>query len=137
MTDQVDIPQVGNDGVVSVDRKGENFRTELDTLTGIRTEFYDKGDGHIYQKRIQDTTPIEKYAKHCRNHGGASDTEVLKHYATIPAIVIDEMYRKGIDVSRDGRAVFEYVNANYPALKVTDKWHDSAKKTTDGKIIVK
>lgn len=126
----------------SVERNGKNFRTEVDPETGVRSEFYDNGDGSITIKQHQDLEDHVNYAKECRNNGGATDIGEkdgvrLEHYAIIPAVVQHEMYTKGIDLSRDGKAVFDYINRFYPALKLTDKWHDSEKAKKNPKIIVK
>lgn len=120
---------------------GTKYQTEYDPLTGITSDFYEDhnsdGSVSITINQTQDIQGAVDYAKECRNHGGAGDSEQWNHYATIPAIVMHEMYQNGIDVSRDGKAVFKYINTNYPALKVTDKWHDDSRAKTPSGIIVK
>ena len=115
----------------------EKYLTEYDPLTGITSEFYDEGDMAITINRSQDIQGAVDYAKECRNHGGAGDSEQWKHYAIIPAIVMHEMYMQKIDVGNDHKAVFEFINKNYPALKVTDKWHDDRRSHSTKGIIVK
>ena len=64
--------------------------------------------------------------------------ETWNHYAIIPAIVQHQMYQRGIDVAKDGKAVFEFINKHYPALRLTNKWHDDRRaRTKDTRIIVK
>ena len=120
---------------------GTKYQTEYDPLTGITSEFYEehRSDGgiDITINQTQDIQGAVAYAKECRINGGAGDSEQWSHYATIPAIVMAEMYSKGIDVANDAKAVFMFINANYPALKMTEKWHDDRRSKTPTGIIVK
>ena len=115
---------------------GIEYDKEYDPLTGVTRRFIDEGDGSITIKQSQDMSGCVEYAKNIRNDPG-KEKENWHQYAIIPNLVQEEMYKKGIDVARDGRAVFQYVNAYYPALKLTNKWHDSPKAKKDGRIIVK
>lgn len=46
-------------------------------------------------------------------------------YASLPPIVIMELRNKGIDVFNPDhtKALIREINANYPSLKTTEKWH--------------
>jgi hypothetical protein len=112
---------------------------EFDPLTGITTTLdYDSDPGKVIVKQYQDLSEFTKYAAERRAREKPVQSETWNHYAIIPAIVMHEMFKRGIDVSRDGPAVFKFINEHYPALKLTTRWHDDRRaKVKDTKIIVK
>lgn len=112
---------------------------EYDPLTGIRREFdYDAEPGKVVVHSSQDIEAAVNYATARRQIEKPTQKETWNHYAVIPAIVQHQMYQRGIDVARDGKAVFEFINKHYPALKLTSKWHDDRRaRTKDTRIVVK
>jgi hypothetical protein len=112
---------------------------EYDPLTGVTTTFdYDSDPGKVIVKQSQDLSKFAEYAAARRALDKPVNSEGWNHYCTIPTVVLHEMYQKGIDVARDGEAVFKFINEHYPALRLTNKWHDDRRaKTKDTKIIVR
>lgn len=112
---------------------------EYDPVTGLRRELdYDSKPGSVIVKTTQDIEAAVDYAAHRRQIDKPVQKETWNHYAVIPAIVQHEMYQKGIDVMRDGKAVFNFINQHYPALKLTNKWHEDRRaRIKDTKIVVK
>ena len=112
---------------------------EIDHVTGIKYELdYDTDPGKVIVHQSQDIEAAVNYATHRRQIDKPVQKETWNHYAVIPAIVQHQMYQQGIDVARDGEAVFKFINQHYPALKLTNKWHDDRRaKKRDTRIVVK
>jgi len=111
---------------------------EYDSVTGIKRVLdYDSEPGKVVVTTTQDIEAAVDYAKERRKIDKPVQGETWNHYAIIPNIVQHQMYQKGIDVARDGKAVFKFINEHYPALKLTDKWHDDRRAKKDARIIVK
>lgn len=112
---------------------------EYDELTGVtRTFDYDSDPGKVVVHTSQDIEAAVDYARARRQIDKPVQEETWNHYAIIPEVVQHQMYQKGIDVARDGKAVFEFINKYYPCLRLTEKWHDDRRaKAKDTKIIVK
>jgi hypothetical protein len=105
--------------------RGEFF--DYDSLTGL-TEYYEETpDGKIHIHTYQDVEPVIDYWKALANEGlpdGNFKGEGW-HYATIPAIVVGQLFKKGISVldPNDTAKVVDEVNENYPWLKTTQRHH--------------
>jgi hypothetical protein len=110
---------------------------EYDPLTQVTTTIQYNDDLTINVNQSQDLSKFTEYAAIRRQNEKPVNKERWNHYATIPAIVMHQMYQKGIDVSRDGKAVFKFINENYPALKLTSKRHDDNRVVRDPRIVVK
>lgn len=101
-----------------------------DPITGIRTLFdYDDEKDLAVFRREEDVTAVLKIAAEARAKGvgsylGQSDEKWFPQ-AIIPATVMAEMMKKGIDVcgmeGKDAIAVAKEVEQNYSHLKLTDK----------------
>jgi len=115
---------------------GHVYDREYDPYTGMTHEYIDEGDGSITIRQKQDLSGAVEFAKDVRNTP-SKEKENWRHYAVIPALVLHDMYKAKIDVAKDPKAVFQFINKNYPALKVTDRWHDDRRAKKDGRIIVK
>ena len=110
---------------------------EYDELTGITTKIEYHDDMKVKVTQSQDLSAAVDYAAQRRRFDKPVNKETWNHYAIIPAIVMHEMYQKGIDVAHDAKAAFDFINTHYPALKLTDRWHDSRKAKRDGRIVIK
>lgn len=99
---------------------------DFDPLTGIKTVMDVEEDGRVRLTRTQDIEAVVNYATRQRIEGVRDKgiKESWWHYAYIPAIVMAEMYKQGIDVARDQKAVFQFINKHYPVLKTTEKHHE-------------
>src|SRR5688572_22952121 len=103
---------------------------DYDPLLGVTKYFdYDESKGDAVIRSEQDLQPLLSRNAELRNTG-ATDYGIkgeFWHYASIPPVVQLELRRKGIDIySKDKtmiRRMFDEINANYPALKVTQKAH--------------
>lgn len=110
--------------------RGDFF--DYDPLTGV-VEHYEeqwvdgKLVGHIHS--YQDVEPLLDAAKRIANSGTVDEAwtkQGVATYATIPAVVIHQMLKKGIKFfdPNDIGAVVREVNTNYPYLKLTHKHHE-------------
>ena len=103
-----------------------------DPATGVTEWFeYDPvaDEVTIYsEQKNRDIKAFLDLATKKRNNEEATKQGIKKgfwHYATLPPHVIVELKAKGIDVFNPNhtKAVVKEINANYPATKVTAKWH--------------
>ena len=102
---------------------------DYDPLYGVKRTFdYDESVGDFHMRTEQDVEPLLRRNAEARAIGAYdSPRRDLKFYASIPATVIMELRKKGIDIFRmdadQERRFFHEINTNYPLLKVTDKVH--------------
>lgn len=99
---------------------------DYDPVTGIRTDADYHEDGSVTLHRYADISAVVDYARR-QAIEGVRDRGIKEswwHYAYIPPSVMVEMHNKGIDTTRDQKAVFQYINKHYPALKTTEKHHE-------------
>jgi hypothetical protein len=101
-----------------------------DPLTGVKTLFdYDEEKDLAIFRREEDVSGLLKVAAETRARGPTSylntDDEQWWPQAMIPATVMAELLKKGIDVAamegRDATRLAQEIEQNYPALKLTDK----------------
>jgi len=86
---------------------------------------FDNEDDSMVVRRIQDATPYLERAHEAQVSGSwRGDDNTFWHYATIPITVMEELYRKGINVldEADTGKVMAEINLNYPWLKCTPKF---------------
>jgi hypothetical protein len=100
-------------------------------MTGVTEYFdYDELSGKVAIRTVQDVQPLLERNAALRN-GGLKDKDLnpggpmMRHYASVPMVVINEMLNKGIDFfdKNDFPKVIDEINKSYPYLKVTDKHH--------------
>ncbi len=101
-----------------------------DPLTGVRTLFdYDEEKDLAIFRREEDVSGILKVAAETRANGptsylGSKDEKWFPQ-AIIPATVMCELLKKGIDVAsmegKDATAVARVIEQSYPDLKLTNK----------------
>jgi hypothetical protein len=104
---------------------------EWDALTGTAEYFaYDNLTDKSIIRTEQDVEPLLNYNAGLRNEGIKDvllkdNIPSIRHYATVPIVVIMELKQKGIDFfdQNDMPKVLDEINQNYPYLKVTDKTH--------------
>lgn len=101
-----------------------------DPLHGMTEWFdYDDATDTVSITFEQDVTAAIDRATRIRNEGllehQIKADNYFCHYCDIPLGVILEMRQKGIDVYNDDHAprVFDEINKNYPALKLTRMTH--------------
>ena len=103
---------------------------DYDPLTGVRTLFdYDEEKDLAIFRREEDVEGILKVAAETRRRGPGSyvntPDEQWWPQALIPATVMAELLKKGIDVAamegRDATRLAKEIEQNYPNLKLTDK----------------
>lgn len=103
---------------------------EVNPVTKMKTWFdHDEQTGKSYLYHEQDLEPLLRWTKAHANEG-AKDHGIKGgrwHYAELPAVVIYEMRKKGIDVFNPDhlKAMLIEINTNYPYLKMTGKKHVS------------
>lgn len=103
---------------------------DYDPLTGIY-EYgeYDHMTKKLNIKRVQDVEPTIEYTKLKSNDEDYSKKGIKKgmwHYATIPAIVIEQWLKIGVNIyNRDHKKkIFQLLNSpEYRYLKTTTKFH--------------
>lgn len=101
-----------------------------DPLTGVTTLFdYDEGTDQAIFHRYEDVSGVLKAAAQTRanqpsSYIGTGDEQWFPE-AMIPAMVIAELLKKGIDVTRlegkDASRLAREIETNYPDLKLTNK----------------
>ncbi len=105
--------------------RGEFF--DYDPLTGIHEYYEETSDGKIHIHSYQDVEPIMNWCKALANEG-LPDANFRGEgwlYAYMPAIVIADMMKRGInpnDQNDVGRVVYE-MNTTYPYFKTTHRHH--------------
>jgi hypothetical protein len=101
-----------------------------DPLTGVTTLFdYDEEKDLVIFRKEEDVSGLLKVAAETRARGPTSyintGDEQWFPLAMIPATVMAELLKKGIDVSRlegkDATSLAQVIERDYPALKLTDK----------------
>lgn len=86
-------------------------------------------DGTITYETREDTTPWKEVASADRADDQMTTDGIKKgmwKYATLPPIILDDLFRKGINpfANKDMlKETFKIINRDYPALKTTEKWH--------------
>ena len=107
-------------------------------MNGVTEYFsYDEDTGKSHITTVQDVQPLLDYNANLRNQGikdvKEKGTPMLRHYASVPMVVINEMLNKGINFfdKNDFARVIQEINVNYPWLKVTTKHHSEAKAVRD------
>lgn len=107
-----------------------------DPVTGVRTLFdYDEEKDLAIFRREEDISGVLKVAQETRKNQPNSyvNTSDEKWWpeAIIPSMVMAELLKKGIDVTRlegkDATRLAKEIETNYPELKLTDKkiWRPS------------
>ena len=102
---------------------------EHDRFTGITTTFeQEESTGVVHVAKHGDAQAGLDYAKALANDPDYSKEGIKKgfwHYAHIPAIVMEQLYKHGINPYAPGttKAIIKYINENCPHLKTTDKRH--------------
>lgn len=103
---------------------------DYDPVTGVRTLFdYDDDTGTAIFRREEDISGVLELAAKTRamqpsSYVGVSDEQWFPQ-AIIPATVMAELLKKGIDVSamegKDATALAKAIEQEYPYLKLTDR----------------
>lgn len=102
---------------------------DFDPLTGITTTFEkEESTGVIHVAKTGDAQPGLDYAKSLANDDDYSKQGIkagMWHYAHIPAIVLEQMFKHGINPYEpgSGKAIAKYINEHAPHLKTTAKHH--------------
>ena len=103
---------------------------DYDPLTGVRTLFdYDAEKDLAVFRREEDVSGLLKVAHETRANGPVSyvntSDEQWFPQAIIPATVMADLMKRGIDVSRmegqDATQLARIIEKEYPHLKLTDK----------------
>lgn len=103
-----------------------------DAVTGVTTWFeHDPVADEVTIFSEQKDADIKKFldrAQRKRNNDDATRRGIKNgfwHYATLPPTAIMELRNKGIDIFNPShtKALLKEINGNYPATKVTSKWH--------------
>lgn len=89
---------------------------------GVKTDYL-LDDGKVYVSKTQDVSGLLDYAKWMRNEEGVHGDMVK--YASIPVVIIEELYKKGINVYQchtkgDMKRLISEIDTNYPYLKTTN-----------------
>jgi hypothetical protein len=101
-----------------------------DPLSGVTTLFdYDEEKDLAVFRRVEDISGVLKVAAETRRNGVTSyinqGDEQWFPQAIIPATVMAELLKQGIDVTqlegKDASALSRVIEKDYPALKLTDK----------------
>lgn len=100
-----------------------------DPLTGLTQYFeYDSIEDKIHIHTQEDVGFFLDRMKDVRNDESISQKGIKQgmwHYASIPATIVMEMRKKGIDVYKKEhhQRMLKEINTNYPYLKATTKKH--------------
>lgn len=91
-------------------------------INGVKTN-YSYDDGKVFVSKTQDLSGLLDYTKWMRNNESAHGDTVK--YATIPIVIVEELYKKGINVyqcnsKEDVQRLIKEIDANYPYLKTTN-----------------
>ena len=104
---------------------------DYDPLRRITSYFdYEESTGIATIRREENVAPLLAYCAEMRNVGASDDKlkddNYMCCYAMLPATVIAELYKKGIDISNpgDGKALMRELETNYSHFKTTYKHHD-------------
>ena len=111
---------------------------DYDPLTGITEYLEFSSDGKTFSIHSeQDVEPILNFCKELANTGttdGNKRGEGFRGegwlYASIPAVVQAQMFKKGINIldPNHTKAVVDSVNRDYPYCKTTHKYHSVKKR---------
>ena len=102
---------------------------DIDAESGVKTLFdYDPIRDQVFLTYEQDVTGFLDRMQAVRNNPELSDKGIKEdwwHYASIPEVVEIELMKKGLYLHNKDhmKAILKEINANYPYLKATDKWH--------------
>lgn len=102
---------------------------DFDPDTGITETFdYDPVSDAVSITTHQDVSGFLDHMKAIRNTPEISQKGIKEDwwcYASIPTVVELELLKKGLSLSNKDhiKPILREINANYPYLKRTDKWH--------------
>ena len=102
---------------------------DFDAETGVKTYFdYDPIQDQVRLTYEQDVSHFLDRMKAIRDNPEISAKGIKEDwwlYCSIPPVVEMELKNKGLDLhNRDHMpAILKEINANYPYLKATEKWH--------------
>ena len=89
----------------------------------MKREYTFQDDGKVIIKSSQDLEGHLKYCEEKRNNESKTGkSHDLKHYASIPVVIAEELIKKGIDIF-DKNCVGDLkreIDTNYPHLKTTN-----------------
>ncbi len=99
---------------------------DYDPLTGV-THYTEQVNETTILHMEQDLTPLIERNKKIAN-SGQRDIGIKEgwwHYCDIPPVVELKLKQMGINIHdpNDGKKMFEVINRDFPALKVTHKHH--------------
>jgi hypothetical protein len=100
---------------------------DYNPITKVTTTYVEQA-GQIHIAKTGDVELHLDWAKSLANDPDYTQDGIKKgmwHYAHIPAIVMDQMLKHGINPYAAGsaKAVFKWINENAPHLKTTAKRH--------------
>ena len=90
---------------------------------GIRRDYKFNDDGIVEIHSSQDVKPLLKINKEKRNSENLTgNIGEFKHYASVPLIVVEYFYKKGLDIfNRDDQKIIQReIETNFPYLKTTN-----------------
>ena len=102
---------------------------DRDPETGMTTYFdYDPINDQAILTYEQDVSGFLDRMKELRDDPTVSANGIREswwHYASIPQVVEMELMKKGLVLSNKDhfKSILKEINANYPYLKATEKWH--------------
>ena len=102
---------------------------DVDPETGMKEYFdYDPVKDQVFMTYEQDVTHFLDRMNAIRNNPEISAKGIKEEwwlYASIPQVVEMALMNKGLDLNNKDHmpAILKEINANYPYLKATDKWH--------------
>lgn len=102
---------------------------DYDPETGVREYFdYDPIKDQVSITTEQDVTGFLDRMNDIRNTPEISAKGIKEDwwlYASIPTVVELELLKKGLKLSDKNhmKAILKEINANYPYIRATDKWH--------------
>lgn len=102
---------------------------DFDQDTGVKTYFdYDPIKDQVRLTYEQDVSHFLDRMKAIRGNPEISAKGIKEDwwlYCSIPPVVEMELRNKGLDINNKDhmKAILKEINANYPYLKATDKWH--------------
>lgn len=102
---------------------------DYDAQTGITSTFErEESTGVVHVAQSADVQGALDYAKSLANDDDYTKKGIkneMWHYAHVPAIVLEQLYRRGINPFEPGttKAIIKIINEDYPHLKTTHKHH--------------
>jgi hypothetical protein len=106
---------------------------EYDPFSGLQETNKADDEGFVTVHKVQDVQSLLDRNAELRATGATDDgiKKGLWHYASIPLVVQYELLTKyGLNVHNKSHTdrVFDVINRDYPALKVTQKHHSRRRK---------